>query len=85
MIIPNKLWLRQEGRFLSYGEILESGLSELNLQRRYDDAGIDVVENIPEDIAAVAVEMDERLKRTWQINPEDEELQQRFWSLWRPG
>ena len=32
-----------------------------------------------------AVDIDERIKGTWQITPEDEELQQRFWSLWRPG
>ena len=27
--------------------------------------------------------MDERLKGTWQTTEEDEELQQRFWSLFR--
>ena len=29
--------------------------------------------------------MDERLKGTWQTTEEDEELQQRFWSLFKPS
>jgi hypothetical protein len=29
----------------------------------------------------VAVEMDERLKGTWQTNEEDEELQRLFWAI----
>ena len=29
----------------------------------------------------MAVEIDERLQRTWQTTEEDVELQQRFWSL----
>ena len=33
------------------------------------------------EILALAVEMEERLKGTWQTTPEDEELQRRFWSL----
>ena len=43
------------------------------------------MENTPEEITALAVEMDERLKGTWQTAEEDEELQRRFWALFKPG
>lgn len=33
----------------------------------------------------ISVEMDERLKGTWQTTEEDEELQRRFWSLFKPS
>jgi hypothetical protein len=29
--------------------------------------------------------MEERLKGTWVITEEDEDLQRRFWSLFKPG
>ena len=29
--------------------------------------------------------MDERIKGTWQSTEEEEELQQRFWSLFKPS
>ena len=47
--------------------------------------GIEVIENTPEEILAVAVEMDERLKGIWRTTEEDEELQRRFWSLSKPS
>ena len=34
---------------------------------------------------ALAIEMDERLKGTWQATKEDEELQTEFWSLFKPS
>ncbi len=57
------------GRFINAGE--------------YEQAGIEVVDNTQEEIAAVAVEMDERLNGTWLTTEEDEELQSRFWSLFK--
>ena len=34
---------------------------------------------------ALAIEMEDRLSGTWRASDEDEELQQRFWSLYRPS
>lgn len=44
-------------------------------------AGVDWVFHL----AALAMEMDERLKGTWQTTEDDEELQRRFWSLFKPS
>ena len=80
--IPKKLWLRAERRWLTFREILASGIGR-HFQRteQFDQAGIDVVDNTPEEITAVALEMDARLAGTWQPAPEDEERQRRFWAL----
>lgn len=80
--IPKKLWLRSARRFLTFREILDSGIGR-HFQRteQYEHAGIEVVDNTPEEMVALAIEMDERLKGTWQTTPDDEELQRRFWSL----
>ena len=83
-MIPKKLWLREEQRFMTFREFLEAWEEEWSARFpgsiAYEHLGVDVVENTPEEIIAVAVEMDERLNGTWQTTEEDKELQQRFWS-----
>ena len=80
LFIPKTLWLRQEGRFMAFREALEGGVGSFSRSEEYEERGIDVVENSPEEITALALEMDDRLKGTWQGEVGDEELQQRFWS-----
>lgn len=83
LYIFKKLWLREEGRFLTFPEIFERWFDSLVRAEQYEQYGIEPVENTPEEITALAVEMDERLKGTWQATEEDEKLQQRFWSLFK--
>jgi putative glycosyltransferase (TIGR04372 family) len=45
---------------------------------------LEIIENSPEEILAVTIEMDERLNGTWQASDEDEDLQKRFWALFGP-
>ena len=85
LFIPKKLWLQAEGRFMTFREILDSGTGRFLRGHKYEEHGIEVVENTPEEITSVAVEMDERLKGTWKTSEEDEWLQQRFWSLFKPS
>ena len=85
LFIPKKLWLPAERRFMTFREILESGAGRIQRSERYAELGIEPVENSSEEITAAAVEMDERLNGTWHSSDEDEELQQRFWSLFKPS
>ncbi len=43
----------------------------------------DLYESSPEEVAAVILEMEARLKGTWIPDPEDEELQKRFWKVFQ--
>ena len=70
---------------MTFREILDSGTGRFLRGHQYEEHGIEVVENTPEEITSVAVEMDERLKGTWKTSEEDEWLQQRFWSLFKPS
>lgn len=83
LFIPKKLWLRSERRLLTFREIIESGIGRFLRDEQYAQRGIEVVNNTPEEIMAVVIELDERLKGTWQTTGEDEELQRQFWSLFR--
>ncbi len=70
---------------MTFGEILDSGVGKFLHSERYEQLEIEIVENTPEEITALAIEMDERLKGTWQATAEDEELQRRFWLLFKPS
>jgi putative glycosyltransferase (TIGR04372 family) len=82
LTIPKKLWLRSQGRTLTFRETIESGAGRFARSDLFEDLGLDVIENSPEEITALAIEMDERLNGTWQAADEDEELQRRFWSIY---
>ena len=47
----------------------------------YNTKGVDIIENTPEEIRDVAIEMAEHLEGTWQAQPDDEALQKRFWEI----
>lgn len=79
--IFKKLWLRKEKRFMTFKEIIESGAGRFLFFQQYERLGVDIVDNISEEIEALVVEMDERLNGTWITTDEDECLQERFWSI----
>lgn len=83
LFIPKHWRLVAEGRFLTLREILSLGMWECQMNSAFIKAGIELVENTPEEIRELAVEMDERLNGTWQDTEEDKELQERFWSLFK--
>jgi len=83
--IPKKLWLRREERYLTFREILNSELGQALRTVQYAEFGVDVINNTPDEISDVTVEMVERLNGTWQTSDEDEKLQRRFWSLIEPS
>ncbi len=85
LFIPKKLWLQEEHRFLSFREMIDATAGKFAVTEDYEKLGIDVIENTPEEITALAIEMDERLNNRWQTTEEDKELQQRFWSLYKPN
>ena len=82
--IPKKLWLRDEQRYMTFREVFGSEVGLYYQSVQYDRAGIDLIENAPEEITALTLEMDQRLGGTWQTTEEDEELQERYWSVSRP-
>lgn len=85
LFIPKKYWLHSERRFMTFPEILQSGAGRFLSKKQFDQFGIVLIENTPEEIAAVAIEMDERLKGVWQTTAEDEALQRLFWSHFEPS
>ncbi|MBI2357460.1 MAG: TIGR04372 family glycosyltransferase, partial [Deltaproteobacteria bacterium] len=83
LFIPKKLWVISEKRFLSFREMIESGMRYYYESKCRSD-GIELIHNTPEEICAVVEETCRRLDGTWVSGREDEELQRRFDALYLP-
>lgn len=85
VFIPKKLWSRKRERFLTFKEIMTVGADRWFWSQQYAAAGLEVVENTPEEILGLAKELNEALDGTWVPTEEDGELQQRYRALIPPG
>ncbi len=66
-------------RDLTLTEIFAEGGGFCLRSSQYESLGIQLLENTPEEIRDVVMEMVERLNGTWIPHEEDEILQKRFW------
>jgi len=79
--IPKKYWLIEEKRFMTFKEIYTSGAGRFLRTEQYEKLGIELIENTPEEIMDVSMEMHKRLNGTWETSDEDKTLQKHFWEL----
>jgi len=79
--IPKKFWLINEKRFMTFKEIYDSGAGRFLRTEQYEEMGIELIENTPDEILSVSMEMHKRLKGTWKTTEEDEALQKQFWDM----
>lgn len=81
LTIIKKRWLRYKKRFMTFREIFASGAGLFLDSQQFEENGIELIENTPEEIAAAVLEMEARLNGRWETTEEDEELQKRFWDI----
>lgn len=80
--IFKKHWLVAEQRWLTMREIFNYGVGFALTASDFQKRGVQVIENTPEEIKSLALEMLQRQNGTWQPRPEDEALQRRFWEIY---
>jgi len=74
------------GRVLTFKEILDSPASNYRFSSEFNAAGLELVNNTPEEIRDLAIEQFERSSfPNFVYNEKDEALQTRFRKLFRPG
>ena len=71
----------RENRELTLEDIFVCGAGFYDRASQYKDNGIQLIENTPEEIRDVAVEMMKRLIGQCQPRSHDDELQARFWPI----
>lgn len=83
--VPKLYWSKHEGRLLRFDEILGTPAASYRFASQYQRAGIELRENSPDEILDATTEMLDRLDGRDVWGPDDEQLQQHFMSLLRPG
>ena len=81
LFIFKKFYLKNENRYMSFLEIMNLDFGGIDTNRTFTNLNIELIENTPDEIRAVTVEMNERLNGTWQTTKDDEKLQKSFWAL----
>ena len=83
IFITKHLYHRATKRHLGIREVFDGKLLFASEARLYEEAGVDVEDNTPEEICDLAIELDEKLRGTWRPQAQDEQLQRQFWDIFR--
>ena len=74
-------WSEKEHRLLSFREVFTSHIEVAESQQHIESQGIKIVDNTPEEINDIVLEMLGQLENTLTYSPEDDRLQQCFRQL----
>ena len=74
-------YLIAENRELNLSEIFTRGLGLWMNTSDYESKGVELIENTPEEIRDVVIEMVERITGTWRLDEDDDVLQRRVWEI----
>ncbi len=85
MVMPKKYRRVGNANSMAYRDVVDSGFDSFLVMQEYMEAGIELLENSPEEILGMAQEMNARIDGTWVVTDDDEALQERFWSIFAPG
>ncbi len=77
-------WSKALGRPLRLREIFATGAAFYAMTTQFEENGVELRENTPEEILDAVREMEARTRGTWVEDDEDRALQQRFWDIVRP-
>lgn len=86
IMIPKMMWFIKDERYMTFREMLDFHMGFIHRpDSYYIDAGIKVIDNSPEDIRSLVIEMLDLTEGKKIYTPKDELLHKAFDSLYRPG
>jgi putative glycosyltransferase (TIGR04372 family) len=85
LTISKKHFLKSIQQEMTLQEIFATGACSFSRTHEYESNGIELIENTPEEIRDVVIEMADRLEGNFSQDSKDVELQHRFWELFSKG
>jgi putative glycosyltransferase (TIGR04372 family) len=76
--IPKLYWSKDKERYLTFEEILSTGLGSYGQADLFERDGVSVVDNSAEEIKELCVEVMDLVEKRREFTDEDEQLQERF-------
>ncbi len=83
--IPKLVWSEKRGRHLTFAELFRSKIGGYFYTKQYQEAGIQVHENEPEEITDLVTEMLDRLDGNYVEVEADRLLHERYMAFLKPG
>ena len=92
LFIPKKYYSIKKQRLLTFKEFIDLEFknnflyinkNNFSLNETFRELGIKIIDNTPEEITDVVMEMDDRLNKIWKTDNEEEDLQDKFWSSFK--
>ena len=83
LYIFKKIYSKSENRYLTFKESFNYNFSESDNYQKMKDNKLILVDNTPEEINDVSLEMQMRLDDQWTETPEYINLQEIFWNLFK--
>ena len=74
-------FLKREDRNLSLSEIFSHNVAFAERGKEFENKGVELKHNSPEETRDLAIEVLERFEGKWIDKPGDKELQKKFWSI----
>lgn len=81
LYIPKKLYSRHEKRLLNLYESWDASFKCDRFNERFEEEGIEVIDNTEEEILNAAVEMNEKLNHTWIQTEEEKQYIEKYWQI----
>jgi putative glycosyltransferase (TIGR04372 family) len=81
LFIPKLYRWKNSRRIVTMTEMFQNGSHNFGHAEQFEEAGILLEENQPEDIVELAREMRDRIEGNWIDSEEDQTLQDQFWAL----
>jgi putative glycosyltransferase (TIGR04372 family) len=79
-ITKKHVWINT-GEELKLAEIFSNNVGLVKRSSTYENNGVKLIDNTPEEIRDVAIEMCERLRGSWVSTCVDKNLQTKFWEI----
>ena len=82
LILTKHHYLKKENRRLTLSEIFSYGVAFVYRSEIFEQKGVELIDNTPEEIKDAAIEMVEYLEQKKKLSKEEEELQKTFKNLY---
>jgi len=86
-LCPNSIWLPKKNiwiannQHLTLKEQIKSGVIGFLETNEYQNAGVKIIDNSPQEITDTMLEIEQKLTDKWEAHSEDKENQNKFWEI----
>ena len=82
-LITKKIFDLEKNKYLNLKEIFNRGIDKFDRTEQFDNYNLKLIPNSEDEIRNLSLEINSRYNKTWQDNPEDVELQKKFWITYK--